>query len=81
MGRVDDLLKVSDETQVLAKGLSPEAQAEIREVIARHGGETLSIENPRSTLEDLFLKIVRDSENRPGIRMAGAAKKSEDESK
>ena len=82
LGRVDDLLKVSDETQVLAKGLSPEAEAEIREVIARHGGETLSIENPRSTLEDLFLKIVRDSENRPGIRMAGAAKKEpENESK
>ena len=74
LGRVDDLLKVTEETQVRAKGISPEAEAEIREVIAKHGGETLSIENPKSTLEDLFLSIVRDSQNRPGIRSAGADK-------
>ena len=81
LGRVDDLLKVTEETQVRAKGISPEAEAEIREVIAEHGGETLSIENPKSTLEDLFLGIVRDSQNRPGIRSAGATDKSEDKSK
>ena len=80
LGRVDDLLKVTEETQVRAKGISPEAEAEIREVIAKHGGETLSIENPKSTLEDLFLSIVRDSQNRPGIRSAGADQ-SEDQSK
>ena len=74
LGRVDDLLKVTEETQVRAKGISPEAEAEIREVIAKHGGETLSIENPKSTLEDLFLSIVRDSQSRPGIRSAGADK-------
>ena len=34
LGRVDDLLKVTEETQVRAKGISPEAEAEIREVIA-----------------------------------------------
>lgn len=80
LGRVDDLLKVTEETQVRAKGISPEAEAEIREVIAKHGGETLSIENPKSTLEDLFLSIVRDSQNRPGIRSAGADQ-SADQSK
>lgn len=80
LGRVDDLLKVTEETQVRAKGISPEAEAEIREVIAKHGGETLSIENPKSTLEDLFLSIVRDSQNRPGIRSAGA-NQSADQSK
>lgn len=68
LGRVDDLLKVSDETALRAKGLTPAAQEEIRQVIAKHGGETISIENPRSTLEDLFLGIVRESQARPGHR-------------
>jgi len=81
LGRVDDLLKVTDETQIRANGISPEAEAEIRDVIAKHGGKTLSVENPKSTLEDLFLGIVRESQNRPGIRSAGATEKSEDKSK
>ncbi len=68
LGRVDRLLTVQDVTQIQARGLSPEAQAEIRQVIAQHGGELLSMDNPTSTLEELFLNIVRDSEARPGRR-------------
>lgn len=69
LGRVDDLLKVEDVTQVSARGLSNECQNEIREVISRHNGELLSMDNPTTTLEDLFLSIVRDSEARPGRRV------------
>lgn len=76
LGRVDDLLKVSDETQIRAKGLSPKAQEEIRQVIAKHGGEGITIENPKSTLEELFLGIVRESQDRPGLRSSGASKES-----
>ena len=36
--------------------------------IARHNGELLSVEHPTTTLEELFLSIVRDSEARPGRR-------------
>ncbi len=68
LGRVEDLLKVGDVTQLRADLLSVEAQNEIREVIERHGGNLLEIENPRVTLEELFLDIVRDSEARPGRR-------------
>jgi ABC-2 type transport system ATP-binding protein len=71
LGRVDNLLKVSGETDVRTKGLSQAAQDEIREVIKRHGGELISIENPRTTLEELFLNIVRESQARPGRRSAG----------
>lgn len=71
LGRVDNLLQVSEETQVRMKGLSSEAQDEIREVIKKHGGEIVSMENPRTTLEDLFLNIVRESQERPGRRSAG----------
>jgi ABC-2 type transport system ATP-binding protein len=68
LGRVDNLLTVQDVTQVRARGLSKKAEAELRDVIARHGGELVAMENPTTTLEELFLSIVRDSEARPGRR-------------
>ncbi|REK09926.1 MAG: ABC transporter ATP-binding protein [Planctomycetota bacterium] len=68
LGRVDSLLKLRDETEIRARGLSAEAQAEIRAVIERHQGNVLMMDNPTTTLEDLFLSIVRDSEARPGRR-------------
>ena len=68
LGRVDTLLTVADVTQLRAKGLSGECQQELRDVITRHQGELLEMNNPTTTLEDLFLKIVRDSEARPGRR-------------
>lgn len=72
LGRVDSLLKVRDVTQIQAQGLSAEAEAEISAVIEKHGGELVSMENPTTTLEELFLSIVRDSEARPGRRASGA---------
>ncbi|MCA9184168.1 MAG: ABC transporter ATP-binding protein [Pirellulaceae bacterium] len=68
MGRVDSLLQVTDVTQIRTQGLSEEAQREIREIINKHGGNLLAVDNPTTTLEDLFLSIVKDSEARPGRR-------------
>lgn len=68
LGRVDSLITVKDMTQVRAEGLTKEAEEEIREVIARHGGRLVAMENPTTTLEELFLRIVRDSEAKPGRR-------------
>ena len=75
LGRVDALLKVRDVTQVLASGLSDDAKAEIQGVVERHGGQMQSMDNPTTTLEELFLNIVQESEARPGKR----ATKSTDE--
>ena len=68
LGRVDELLRVADVTQIRAKNLSADCQNEIRSVIERHHGQLESIGNPTTTLEELFLEIVRDSEARPGRR-------------
>jgi ABC-2 type transport system ATP-binding protein len=68
LGRVEDLLRVTDVTQIRARGLPAAAQAEIRDVLVRHGGREIEIGNPTSTLEDLFLEIVRDAAVRPGRR-------------
>ncbi|HTN74130.1 MAG TPA: ABC transporter ATP-binding protein [Pirellulaceae bacterium] len=68
LGRVDSLLKIQNLTQVRAEGLSKAGEEEIRAVIAKHGGKLVSMENPTTTLEELFLSIVSDSEQRPGWR-------------
>ncbi len=70
LGRVDDLLTVQEVTQIQAKSLPASAKDEIASVIQKHGGELVSMERPTSTLEDLFLRIVRDSDERPGRRAA-----------
>ena len=71
LGRVDSLLKVQDEVEFRVAGLSPAAQQEISEVIRRHHGTLVSMESPTMTLEELFLKIVAESEAHPGRRVMG----------
>jgi len=66
MGAVENLLSVRDITQIQAKGLSDDAQQQIRDIIANDRADLVSMENPTTTLEDLFLGIVRDSKARPG---------------
>ena len=66
MGAVENLLSVRDITQIQAKGLSEDAQQQIRDIIANDRADLVSMENPTTTLEDLFLGIVRDSKARPG---------------
>jgi ABC-2 type transport system ATP-binding protein len=68
LGRVDSLLKLRDETEIRVRGLSAAAQSEIRAVIDRDHADVLMMDNPTTTLEELFLTIVRDSEARPGRR-------------
>jgi len=66
LGRVDSLLKVRDVTEVHAKGLSEETKQKIVDLIKSSGGELVSLDNPTTTMEELFLDIVRD--DRPGQR-------------
>ena len=44
------------------------AMAEIREVVERHGASVETIDHPTSTLEELFLRTVEESRERPGRR-------------
>jgi ABC-2 type transport system ATP-binding protein len=67
------LLTQADITQIRAKKLSQDCIDEIRQVIDRHQSELVSVEHPTTTLEELFLSIVRDSEARPGRRVVHEA--------
>jgi ABC-2 type transport system ATP-binding protein len=68
IGKVSDLLTVQDVTQFKARNLSQAAIDEIRHVIQRHGGADITIDHPTTTLEELFLRIVHESEMHPGRR-------------
>lgn len=73
LGRVEDLLKVTGVTQIRATGLPAAACEEVRAVLARHGAADIEIGHPTTTLEELFLEVVRDTEARPGRRARAAA--------
>lgn len=70
LGRVDSLLEVSDELQFRASGISPEVEQEIRAVIEKHNGKLIESGKPSTTLQELFLDIVSESEARPGRRIS-----------
>ena len=69
LGRVDSLLKVQEITQMQVKGLTPELEEEVRRLLVERGAELVSVEEPTTTLEELFLRIVREGDERPGKRI------------
>jgi ABC-2 type transport system ATP-binding protein len=69
LGRVDSLLKVRDVTEIHASRLSDEAVAEIRTVIERHQGTLQAVGHPTATLEELFVRVIEESEAHPGRRV------------
>ena len=68
LGTVDELLTEQDETQLLTSKLNDEAVDEIKAVLAKHNADMRSVTQPKNSLEDLFLKTVRTSQERPGQR-------------
>jgi ABC-2 type transport system ATP-binding protein len=76
MGRVDELLKAQDETQILSSKLSDAAVKEVQDVLKKHGANVLKIDQPTANLEDLFLKTVQESRERPGHRLVVEGKSS-----
>lgn len=69
LGRVDSLLKVQDLTEFRVARLGEDGRKEIEEVVRRCGADLVSVGTPTTTLEDLFLRIIRESEAHPGRRV------------
>lgn len=77
LGKVEDLLKNKGETQIRASSLSEEAINEIKAVVAKHEAKWLDVDHPTTTLEELFLKTVRDAAARPGQRYVPQSEQKE----
>ncbi|MGL6194645.1 MAG: ABC transporter ATP-binding protein [Thermoguttaceae bacterium] len=71
LGRVEDLLKVGDQTEIRVTGLSDDAKKKIEKVIEEDHSKLVFCGNPTTTLEELFLNIISESESRPGRRVRG----------
>ena len=67
LGKVSDLLTVQDVTQIKTTDMSESALGEIRHVLDRHKIK-YEVDHPTTTLEELFLRIVRESDLHPGRR-------------
>ena len=52
---------------------SDAALADVRGVLERHGAQVQSMGHPTTTLEELFLRVVRESEAHPGRRVRGGS--------
>ncbi len=61
IGQVKDLIQVKDVTQIEATGLTPQQVEETRLFMSRMGAGNASVTHPTTTLEDLFVRIVRDN--------------------
>jgi ABC-2 type transport system ATP-binding protein len=70
MGGVQELLETTDETQLLTTSLNDEAIRELESVLKKHGASLKKVAHPTSTLEELFLRTVKESRERPGRRFA-----------
>ena len=67
LGHVQDLLQVRDVTQIQARGLTPAQVEQLRQFLQTLGAHGTEITHPTTTLEDLFIRVVR--ENTPGSRV------------
>lgn len=65
-GRLDELIAVENQTEIILEDASPELLGRIRGLVAADpsSGRLLQMGNPRTTLERLFLKATEDSSDR-----------------
>src|SRR5262245_13498910 len=61
LGHVRDLLQVKDVTQIQARGLSDGQLTEVKDFMTRLGVDDAVITHPTTTLEDLFIRIVKEN--------------------
>jgi ABC-2 type transport system ATP-binding protein len=60
VGEVKDLLELKDVLQLRIRGLDDEGRERVAQVVAERSGELLGMGHPSETLENLFLKTIRE---------------------
>jgi len=61
LGYVRDLLQIKDITQIEARGLDPNQVGEVQQFLTRIGAREAIVKHPTTTLEDLFVRVVREN--------------------
>lgn len=70
LGRVDELLELRNEMQIRTTSLTDAAMADVRKVLEKHNVTDVEFSRPKADLEQLFLRTVRESGERPGRRFS-----------
>src|SRR3954470_12747864 len=71
LGAVRDLLQVRDVTQISARGMTTTQLGEVREFLRRMGVTDAQITHPTTTLEDLFVRVVRENSPNANPKQVG----------
>ena len=74
LGRVEDLLKIVEQTEIRVDGLSDDAKRKIEKIVEEDKANLIFCGNPTMSLEDLFHDIIAESEAHPGKRVRGGEK-------
>jgi ABC-2 type transport system ATP-binding protein len=61
IGQVKDLIQVKDVTQIQTRTMTPDQITELSGLLAKMGVSDTVITHPTTTLEDLFIRIVREN--------------------
>ena len=73
LGLVKDLLQVKGVTDIQARGMTDEQIAQVKQFLNQIGAADATITHPTTTLEDLFIRVVKENEG-DGAAKAAAAK-------
>jgi ABC-2 type transport system ATP-binding protein len=65
LGQVRDLLQVKDVTDIQTRGLSDGQIEQVRQFLRQIGAADATITHPTTTLEDLFIRVVRENTEKP----------------
>lgn len=77
-GRLEDLIAIEDQTEVLIKNATPEMLASIQEIIQNNSSsEFIRMGKPRTTLERLFLDEAKRSDKEDVAQSTNSQKKGE----
>lgn len=73
LGQVKDLLQVKDVTEIQTKGMNDNQIEEVRQFMTQIGVKDAKITHPTTTLEDLFIRVVRENtdKSKQAIREVG----------
>jgi len=62
-GRLDELISIENQTEIILEGASPEVLEEVRGLLAKSGARVLAERKPQTTLERFFLEVTSAAKN------------------
>ncbi len=68
-GRVEDLLAIENQTELILENATPEVLAQISAILEKSNTRLVEQRQPQTTLEGLFLEATKPSEEQPGSQL------------